>query len=191
MILASIFALIGMQAAGETPLAIQPEKPKTWEVEYPYIMSPYVDDYRNCLNSVVRTIGDNVPFETQHRADIPRCSEVAIKAVNESNAVLAKSERSNGTTPQDVDSVFETVRQIHIERGKDLDAQINMRLAVNPVYREGSPSAPATAKMAERLRREAEANEAEVNGPGANGSGTVENNPELGVAHHNPALGPQ
>jgi len=136
MIGTSFVFLLSLQASGETALAVKPDAPKTWAVEYPVMISPYIDDYRGCLNGGIRTIGDDVDFEVQHRSDIPRCSRVADVSMNEANAVLAKRNRDNQTTPADVVTVFETIRLIHVERGRDLDSQVRMRLAANPVYRD-------------------------------------------------------
>ena len=114
-------------------------------------MAPYVDDYRRCLNMVTRVIGDGTTFESQHRADIPRCSEAAAEAQAASEAVLTKMGRGEELNPDYVPAVFDTIRYIHIERGRDLDIHIRTRLASNPMYRDDVqmvPSPEATSETA-------------------------------------------
>ncbi len=97
-------------------------------------MTSHVREYYNCLQSGVKVIGGGENFEIQHRVDILRCAGVEMRLVAESNTVLARAGREDETTPADVAAIFETIRRIHIERGRDLDDQVKVRLAASAEY---------------------------------------------------------
>jgi len=125
--------LMTLQASSEIPKSVKQEQPKTWTLEYPIIISPHIETYRGCLNSGVRVIGSKVNFEVQHRSDIPRCSEIESKAVAASIAKLVTPKRTTEIATAQVTTVFDTIRLIHIERGRDLDEHIRLRLEAPPL----------------------------------------------------------
>jgi hypothetical protein len=73
--------LAALQSVGEAPVAVKNDDPKTWVVEYPRLIRPYVQDYRRCLNLSNRRVTGVADFEEQHRADVPRCAEERAEAV--------------------------------------------------------------------------------------------------------------
>ncbi|MDA7787640.1 hypothetical protein N8940_00215 [Sphingomonadaceae bacterium] len=143
--LSLVFAtlMLGQQGSG-TATAIKPDKPTTWSLEYPYMIEPYIDDYYGCLKSRELFAGDDRSFEEQHRGAIPQCAKQEARAVKEANEKLASRGRSAETTPEDVAGYFETIRQIHIARGRDLDAQLLMRINGDPYAAQGFGPADET-----------------------------------------------
>jgi len=95
---------------------------KTWVVEYPRVIQPYVEDYRRCLNFANRIISGRPDFEEQHRADIPRCADVRTKAVVDSNRTLNGARTT--MTADEVDALFDNIGFIHVSRGRDVDDQL-------------------------------------------------------------------
>lgn len=121
--------LLALQAAGQTPVAIQNDAPETWTVEYPRIITPFIQDYRRCLNVVNRMVSGEANLEEQHRSDIPRCAEKSLEAQAGANRVLSNRGELEDYAPADVAEVFEHIGRIHIARGADLDAQFVNRMA--------------------------------------------------------------
>ena len=140
-----VFATLMLgQQVGSTVTAIHPDKPTTWSLEYPYIIEPFIDDYYGCLKSRELFAGDNLTFEEQHRGAIPQCAKVESRAFKEANAALARRGDSAETTPEDVAGFFETIRLIHIARGKDIDAQLFMQINGDPYAPQGMGPADET-----------------------------------------------
>lgn len=123
--LAPIFSL---QAAGESAIAIKNDAPETWVVEYPQSISPFIQDYRRCLNVVDRRVTGMPDFEVQHRADVVRCEKVSGEAQAGATRVLANRGSYDEYTADDIAPTFEHIGRIHIARGADLDKQFAMRL---------------------------------------------------------------
>lgn len=119
---------LSLQAAGETAVAIKNDAPETWTVEYPRIITPFIQDYRRCLNVVDRKVTGEANFEIQHRSDLPRCAEVSAESQAEANRVLANRSELADYSPSDVAQVFDHIGRIHVARGADLDAQFTMRM---------------------------------------------------------------
>lgn len=120
--------LLTLQASGETAVAIKNDTPETWTVEYPRIITPFIQDYRRCLNVSNRMVTGEATFETQHRSDIPRCADVSADAQDNANRILANRGEYEEYTPADVAEVFEHIGRIHVARGADLDHQFLMRM---------------------------------------------------------------
>lgn len=120
--------LLSLQAVGEAPVAIKNDTPETWTVEYPRIISPFIDDYRRCLNVVDRRVTGEADFEKQHRADVTRCEAASAKAQEGANTVLGNRGNYDEYTPADVAEVFDHIGRIHVARGADLDKQFVMRM---------------------------------------------------------------
>jgi len=131
MILTTVFALAVSLSGAETDeigreLA---SGQKQWTFEYDIAITPYVEDYKRCLNYANR-IARGVPdFEAQHRADIPRCEEERATAVAASKEVLERRELTGLMSFADVDRTFEIIGQIHIERGRHIDSKFTERLS--------------------------------------------------------------
>ena len=137
----TIAPLIALQGAGESAVAIKNDTPETWTVEYPRIIRPFVVRYRQCLNISNRRVTGRPDFEDQHRTDVPRCVEDRKEAMEGARAEMATAKtRLNAT---ELNAVFETVAQIHIARGRDLDDQFKQRVAAaqaaNTQYEEKRP----------------------------------------------------
>ena len=124
----TIAPLIALQGAGESAVAIKNDTPETWTVEYPRIVSPFVNDYRRCLNSANRKVTGVADFEMQHREDIVRCEAAALEAREASNRILANRDESGEFGPRDIEQVFDHIGRIHIARGADLDNQFSIVL---------------------------------------------------------------
>ncbi|QFT76417.1 hypothetical protein [Erythrobacter sp. THAF29] len=120
--------LLSLQAVGETPVAIKNDTPETWTIEYPRIITPFIDDYRRCLNVVDRRVTGEPNFENQHRADVTRCEPKSREAQDGANTVLGKRGNYEEYTPSDVAEVFAHIGRIHVARGADLDKQFVMRM---------------------------------------------------------------
>lgn len=123
--LAPVFA---MQSTGQALVAIKNDAPETWTVEYPRIITPFIEDYRRCLHVADRRISGEANLETQHRADLTRCAEASAESQSESNRVLAGRGEFEDYTPTDVAEVFNHIGRIHVARGADLDFQFTQRL---------------------------------------------------------------
>nr|WP_298931850.1 hypothetical protein [uncultured Erythrobacter sp.] len=123
-----IAPLFALQSTGATAVAIKNDAPETWTVEYPRIITPFVDDYRRCLNVANRRITGEANLEAQHRADLTRCAQASSEAQSEANRVLANRGELEEYAPADVSEVFEHIGRIHVARGADLDRQFLQRL---------------------------------------------------------------
>lgn len=123
--------LLALQSAGETAVAIENDTPETWTVEYPRIITPFVQDYRRCLNVANRLVTGKPDFEVQHRADLVRCEKASLEAQEESNRILAGREGYGEFGPKDIREVFEHLGNIHVARGADLDKQFQMTLTAS------------------------------------------------------------
>ncbi len=152
----SIFAALAMatlawqpaqaQTGGETATRINPDNPETWVLEYHAMLTPFVEGYYNCLKSRGTTIGAGVAsFEAQHRADIPQCATRASQLETEAKSLVARRPTAE-TSPQDVERLFEKIRQVHVARGHDLDSRLRRRVV----------EAPAQPELTPEERREAE-----------------------------------
>lgn len=132
MIVTISLFMMTLQTANEAAVAVRPDEPLTWSLEYPLIISPNVDAYYNCLKSREVLMDDNTTFEEQHRIALASCEKVRVKSFE--GASLAIAERGNPAkeTPAELERVFETVGLIHVARGKDLDDQMKIGLASNP-----------------------------------------------------------
>jgi len=140
-----VFATLMLgQQAGATVTAIQPDKPTTWSLEYPYMIEPYIGDYYSCLKSRELFAGNDRSFEEQHRSAIPQCAKLEARVSKEANEVLNRRGRAEETTPEDVAGYFETIRQIHIARGRDIDAQLFMQINGDPYAPQGIGPADET-----------------------------------------------
>lgn len=114
---------------------------KQWTFEYDIAITPYVEDYKRCLNYANR-IARGVPdFEAQHRADIPRCEEERATAVAASKEVLERRELTDLMSFADVDRTFDIIGRIHVERGRHIDSQFAERLSA---YRAAAATVSAT-----------------------------------------------
>lgn len=134
MFLASVALIIGLQASGETPVAVVNDNPETWSVEYPRVIRPYVADYRQCLNIANRRIVGAADFEAQHRTDLPRCAKARETAIVES--IDAMEDSKTRISDSQVEALFEKIGQIHIARGRDLDSQFRARIVASDAATE-------------------------------------------------------
>lgn len=103
-------------------------EPEQWELSYDIAIQPYLEDYERCLGYGNRIFNGEPNVEQQHRADIPRCAAERETAVNRSNAALARRDRTDLMPPSDVEAAFAAFEQIHIARGRNLDAQFQLQL---------------------------------------------------------------
>lgn len=115
--------LIALQGVGQAPVAIENDAPETWTLEYPRLIQPFVEDYRRCLSLQLRTVRGEADFESQHRANLPRCADVFDASVEGAASLLARRGEGAEFTPADVREIFEHIGRIHIARGADLDNQ--------------------------------------------------------------------
>ena len=116
---ASAIVLLFSQQAGTSLEAAYSQD--EWALEYPALIGGFVDEYKTCLRSGSYLIDATTGFEGQYRKDIPRCAELGERMERDSNARLAKRDRTSQFGAAQVAAVFESMRQIHIERGASLD----------------------------------------------------------------------
>jgi len=132
-----------LQAAGQTPTAIENDAPETWTLEYPRLIQPFVEDYRRCLTGQMRWVTGAANFEEQHRSDVPRCNEESTEAQDAAYRALMTRNDYSDFTSDDVREIFEHAGRIHIARGADLDSQFTyiMRTAqaAQDTYSEERP----------------------------------------------------
>ncbi|MEM7701352.1 MAG: hypothetical protein AAF251_05390 [Pseudomonadota bacterium] len=132
---------VTLQGAQQTAVAVINENPETWTVEYPRIIRPFVVRYRQCLNISNRRVTGRPDFEDQHRTDVPRCVEQREKAMEGARTEMVSAKTRLSAT--ELHAVFETVAQIHIARGRDLDDQFKQRVAaakaVHSQYQKDKP----------------------------------------------------
>lgn len=125
-------SLLIAQQSAQAVVSEFPDQPKTWTIDYPFLIDDYVADYFNCLQSQEVFSGREHTFEGEHRKAVTTCAKRGERAEKQANALLAETGRHPDMTPEKVAEVFVTLRTIHIERGRDLDAQIAMGLGGNP-----------------------------------------------------------
>ena len=106
-----------------------PTRAETWEIAYDIAMTPYIEDYRRCLNYGHRVASGVADFEEQHRSDLPRCADELEEAIEASNAALERRGRSDIMTPDMVARVFAHQGEIHIGRGRNIDQQFTRQIA--------------------------------------------------------------
>lgn len=122
------------QQAGTSVVAVYPDDPTSWSLDYPVRIEPYVSEYYNCLRGGSYSIGDDVTFESQYRKDLPRCASAATRLEAEANKALRESGGADATPPAEVALVFERARRIHIARGQSLDLVVRTGLAKSAGY---------------------------------------------------------
>ena len=150
---------IQLQSTGEVAVAIQPDNPETWVVEYPTVISPFVDDYYNCLKSgghvletlvqfsIGHVVDGNTFFEEQHRRDIPRCSKLKADGIEQSQAVLERLGRTDEFGAEQITKTFDTIDVIHVARARDLDGHLRMGAQTERFYDELEAKAAEDAKL--------------------------------------------
>lgn len=134
MIATAVAFVMVAQQAGNAVLAIYPEDPTSWTLDYPVRIEPYVSGYYDCLRSGSYTIGGDRTFAEQYGQDIPRCARKAVTLEAEANAALAASGGADATPPDEVAMIFERARRIHLARGGSLDLAVRTRLSTRPEY---------------------------------------------------------
>lgn len=134
-----------LQQSGQNVTALYPEDRETWVLEYPAVIAPYVEDYYSCLKGGSYAIGRGREFEVQYREDIPRCAGEAARFEQAAIRRLADSASGAETTPGDVAQIFETVRGLHVARGRSLDQTIGTNLRQSETYRASRGQAAAIA----------------------------------------------
>lgn len=127
--LATLAPLLMLQPASDSVLAgseytIEPEQ---WELSYDIAIQPYLDDYKRCLGYGNLVFNGEANVEIQHRQDVPRCETLKADSIADSNAALVRRGRSDLMPPADVERAFTTLAMIHIERGRNLDAQFMLQ----------------------------------------------------------------
>lgn len=127
-------AVVLMTQAVPTP-DVEPVLSETWELRYDVAITPFVDDYRRCLNYGNRIASGVADFEAQHRTDIPRCAKVYEKSLSAANRMMERRGRSDVFTPTDVKRAFDTIGYIHIQRGRFIDDRFQQRRQVIAQYR--------------------------------------------------------
>lgn len=144
------------QQSSQNITALYPEERETWVLEYPAVIAPYVEDYYSCLKGGSYAIGSGRGFEVQYREDIPRCADEAAGFEQESNQRLATSASGRDMAPGDVARIFETVRGVHVARGRSLDQTIRTNLRSSEDYRatngQASVGAAQSRACVDRIR---------------------------------------
>jgi len=151
--LGAVFALA--QQSSQNVTALYPEDRETWVLEYPAVIAPYVEDYYSCLKGGSYVIGSGRGFETQYRGDIPRCAKKAAGYEQDATKRLATSASGRNMAPGDVAQIFETVRRVHVARGRSLDQTIGTTLRSSNADQAASQAAATAAEppaCVERMR---------------------------------------
>lgn len=137
--LALSFASPNIHADGQEEHLIS----QTWALEYDVAITPFIDDYRRCLNYGNRIASGRADFEQQHRADIPRCEEVYDNSIDAANRMMASRGRANSFTPSDVTHAFDTIGIIHVERGRFIDKRFQQRATMLAQYQAANTPTPS------------------------------------------------
>lgn len=164
-----VFSASALALAWQTPPAARMDAPpvklkETWELAYDVAITPFIEDYKRCLNYGNRVITDAADFELQHRSDIPRCVKVYEKSIAASNRMMERRGRADVFTPEDVKEAFDTIGYIHVQRGRFIDDRFEQRRAVLARYeaqyeaKHGRQTAPLNNKTISELEEEAPAN---------------------------------
>lgn len=153
MFLSSAALALSLQAApaAQTQDAVISE---TWELAYDVAITPFVEDYRRCLNYGNRIASGRADFEEQHRTDIPRCAKVYEKSIKASKRMMERRGRAELFTPEDVTRAFDTIGYIHVQRGRFVDDRFKQRRAVLARYR--ATHEPSTAPLDDRTTSDLE-----------------------------------
>ena len=140
----SVVLAMAMQAAGTTAIAIDPDDPQTWVLEYPLVIEEDIAEYTGCLRSQMLTApGDKLPeFEAQHRLHIPLCSKQRAKAIGRANSTLDRLGNYSEFTPDWVERTFQTIEVIHIERGRDIDNRLSLHVSEHARYNAAYQQSP-------------------------------------------------
>lgn len=128
--LTALAPLLVLQASGESVLAGGSEytiEPERWELAYDIAIQPYLDDYKRCLGYGNLVFDGQANVEVQHREDVPRCDALKADSIAKSNAALVRRGRADQMPPAEVERAFTTLAMIHIERGRNLDAQFQLQ----------------------------------------------------------------
>ena len=156
LILTAGAVLAMAQQSSQNVTALYPEDRETWVLEYPAVIAPYVEDYYSCLKGGSYAIGPGREFEGQYREDIPRCAEEASSFEQQAAERLSASASGRDMTQGDVARIFETVRRVHVARGRSLDQTIGTNLRASEATRaangEGSAIAAETRACVDRIR---------------------------------------
>lgn len=149
----SAILLLALQTTGETAVAVLPDDPETWVVEYPRIIEDDVDAYYGCLRSRNVSVGneDGGVFEVQHRAHVPMCAQQLEKSVNSAVALLEGRKHYEAFTPQKIAAVFKTLEYIHISRGRDLDDRLRLHLSEHSTYDAAYQQTPEQVSGGEQI----------------------------------------
>jgi len=126
MLLSSAVVALSLQAATAVP-AQDAVISETWELAYDVAITPFVEDYRRCLNYGNRIARGLPDFEQQHRSDLPRCTKVYQESIEASNRMMERRGREELFTPEDVTRVFDTIGYIHVQRGRFVDDSLRHR----------------------------------------------------------------
>ena len=100
MLLSSIVLAMSLQAA---PAASAQDAviSETWELSYDVAITPFIEDYKRCLNYGNRIADGRANFEEQHRTDIPRCAKVYEASIKASNRMMDRRGRADLFTPEE------------------------------------------------------------------------------------------
>ncbi len=131
-------AVLGLFLQTAAPAAADAKAPvisETWELSYDVAITPFIEDYKRCLNYGNRIASGRADFEEQHRSDVPRCAKVYEKSIKASNSMMERRGREDVFTPEDVQRAFDTITYIHIERGRFIDDRFEQRRMVLAQYR--------------------------------------------------------
>jgi len=159
MVLSSALLAVLLQVAPAVQ-AQDNEISETWELSYDVAITPFVEDYRRCLNYGNRIARGVADFEQQHRSDLPRCAKVYEESIKASNRMMERRGRAELFTPEDVTRAFDTIGYIHIQRGRFVDDTMlhrSERLARYQATHQRS-SAPLDDRTSLDLDEEAQAN---------------------------------
>lgn len=149
----SAILLLALQTTGETDVAVLPDDPETWVLEYPRIIEGDVDAYYGCLRSRNVYVGNTEGgvFEVQHREHVPMCAAQLQKSVKAANALLAKRKHYEAFTPERIAAVFKTIEYIHISRGRDLDDRLRLHLSDYATYDAAYQQTPEQVSGGEQI----------------------------------------
>ena len=129
MMTLAVMSLALAQQGSQAAIRIDPENPLTWTLEYPAIISSYLDNYYNCLRSSDIRIGIDTSFEAQHKQAITGCAKTKGASFKGATHLLAKFGRGEEKSPEYVNNLLDTLEIIHVARGKDLDDQLAIKVS--------------------------------------------------------------
>lgn len=149
----SAILLLALQTTGETAVAVLPDAPETWVLEYPRIIQDEIDAYYGCLKSrgVISPRKEKPIFEAQHREHIPKCSKQLENSLTNAKEILIGRKHYEDYDEAKIAVAFETVGMIHVERGRQMDSRLDRYVDQHATYDAAYQQTPEQVSGGEQI----------------------------------------